>query len=61
MFTMMDQIFDRTYQSGRAELNAGLDRGFARIADTIGKSLKTLHRIEWCAPWATDSRDVQCG
>ncbi len=58
---MMDQLFDRTYQSGRTELNAGLDRGFGRIADTVGKSLKVLHRFEWSAPWAAGSKDVQCG
>ena len=57
---MMDEIFDRNYQSGRTDLNAGLDRGFGRIADTVGKSLKVLHRIEWSAPWAAGSKD-QCG
>ena len=27
---MVDEIFDRTYQSGRADLHASIDRGFAR-------------------------------
>ena len=58
---MMDENFDRTYQAGRAELNAGLDRGFHRIGETIGKSLEVLHRIEWSAPWNRNSKDVQCG
>lgn len=62
---MMDEIFDRTYQAGRADLNAGLDRGFRRIGDgigsTIGKSLKVLHRFEWSAPWASHSNNSQCG
>ena len=58
---MVDEIFDRTYQDGRAELNAGLDRGFGRIGSTIGKSLKVLHRIEWNAPWARSPNDAQCG
>ena len=58
---MMDQLFDRSYQSGRAELNAGLDRGFTRIGDTVGKGLKALHQFEWSAPWATESKDGQCG
>jgi hypothetical protein len=61
MITMVDEIFDRSYQSGRAELNAGLDRAFSRIGGTIGKSLKVLHRIEWSAPWARNSNDAQCG
>ena len=58
---MMDEVFDRTYQAGRAELNAGLDRGFRRIGRTIGKSFEVLHRIQWSEPWARNSRDVQCG
>ncbi len=62
---MQDEIFDRTYQSGRAELNAGIDRGFRRIGEaisgTVGKSLEVLHRFEWSAPWAGRSKDAQCG
>ena len=48
---MNDEIFDRTYQAGRAELNAGIDRAIAGLSRSIGKSLATLHRIEWSAPW----------
>ena len=29
---MMDEIFDRQYQAGRSELNAGLDRAFGSIS-----------------------------
>jgi hypothetical protein len=61
MFIMIDQLFDRGYQAGRADLNAGLDRGFKRLGDTIGKSLNVLHRIEWSAPWERRSTDVRCG
>ena len=49
---MMDEIFDRQYQSGRADLNAGLDRAFGSIGTEIGKSLAAIHRFEWSAPWA---------
>lgn len=56
---MRDEIFDRTYQSGRAELNAGLDRAFNRIGGTIGKSLQALHRIEWNAPWNATPKKSQ--
>jgi len=51
MTAMNDEIFDRTYQAGRAELNAGIDRAIAGLSRSIGKSLATLHRIEWSAPW----------
>ena len=48
---MRDELFDRDYQSGRAELNAGIDRAVAEIGRTVGDSLKVLHHIEWSAPW----------
>lgn len=55
---MQDEIFDRTYQAGRAELNAGIDRALAAVGRTIGDSLKALHRIEWDAPWAVKTKAV---
>ena len=55
---MIDEIFDRTYQAGRAGLNAGIEHGIHRLGATIGKSLETLHRIEWSAPWHRGPRDV---
>lgn len=55
---MQDEIFDRTYQAGRADLNAGLDRAFAAIGRTIGDSMKVLHRIEWDAPWSAKPKTV---
>jgi len=51
MVTMVDEIYDRHYQAGRAELNAALSRGFSQIGRLIGDSFKVLHRIEWSAPW----------
>ena len=62
---MVDEIFDRTYQAGRADLNAGIDRAVQRvdagIGSTLSKSLEALHRFEWNAPWASNSKDAQCG
>jgi len=58
---MVDEIFDRTYQAGRADLNAGLDRGFHRIGEGIGATFAALHRIQWSAPWAARSNNPQCG
>ena len=49
---MVDEIFDRGYQAARAQLNGGVHDAFAGVAQTIGDSLKVLHRIEWNAPWA---------
>ena len=52
MITMVDEIFDRDYQNGRAQLNAAL----AGLGRTLGDSLKALHRIEWSAPWASKKK-----
>src|SRR5688572_12683629 len=39
MVTMNDEIFDRTYQAGRADLNAGIDRAVQRVGAGIGSAL----------------------
>jgi hypothetical protein len=49
---MIDEIFDRQYQAGRADFNAGIDRAVSAIGRELGKSLNALHRIEWTAPWS---------
>jgi hypothetical protein len=48
---MIDQIFDRAYQSGRADLNAGLKLALGRIGAAIGNAFRVLNRIEYQAPW----------
>lgn len=60
MVTMVDEIFDRTYQSGRTEFHAGIDRAVAAIGRELSKSLTALHRFEWSAPWARQSKDTGC-
>ena len=52
---MVDEIFDRTYQSGRADLNAGIDRlvhRLAAIGDPRQSAWSLLHRVEWMRPAA---------
>jgi hypothetical protein len=51
MVTMIDENFDRNYQAGRVQLNAGLAEALTGISQSIGKSLSVLHRIAWSAPW----------
>ena len=58
---MVDEIFDRNYQDGRAAMNDGLDRLFGFIGSELGKSLNAIHRFEWSAPWArTAKRQDEC-
>ena len=44
---MRDEIFDREYQTGRDALNDGIDR----LVGEIGKAMRTLHAIQFDAPW----------
>jgi hypothetical protein len=48
---MRDEIFDRDYQNGRAELHAGIDRLVRKAARGALATFDALHRIEWAAPW----------
>lgn len=59
MVTMIDEIFDRNYQSRRAELNVALTSGFTRLREAIGNAFAVLNRIEYSAPWATKRRNVR--
>ena len=52
-FAMIDQQFDRDYQAGRAELNAGLVAFIRRLLAQAAKGFATLNRIQFSAPWTT--------
>ena len=58
---MMDEIFDRTYQHGRAELNAGFERAIAKTGRVLGETFTALHRLQWSAPWNTPRPKTQSG
>ena len=53
---MIDQMFDRAYQQGRAELNSTLTAAFRRTGTAIANAFKVLNRIEYDAPWLRPSR-----
>jgi hypothetical protein len=56
MVTMVDEIFDRAYRDSRAQLNASLASGVARLFRSLGNSFNVLLRIEWSAPWERKSK-----
>jgi hypothetical protein len=56
MVTMNDEIFDRSYQSGRGELNAGIDRLVARSVRATRDIFHVLERIQFDAPWTKRRR-----
>ncbi len=57
---MMDEIYDRTYQSGRAELNGGIDHLVDRMSRTVATAFRVLNRIEFDAPWSKRGRGPGC-
>jgi hypothetical protein len=48
---MIDEIFDRAYREGRAELNASLTGAFHGFAAGVRDAFVVLNRIEYRAPW----------
>ena len=59
---MVDELFDRSYQSDRASLNDGIGRGLARAGRKLMAGFTALNRIQFAAPWASEAarRDVGC-
>ena len=55
---MVDEIFDREYRDGRAELNASIDRALKQLGNSINNAFNVLNRIEYNAPWATGKKTV---
>lgn len=50
---MVDEIFDRTYRSGRADLHGGIDRAVTTSLRNFATGFSKLNRIAWKAPWQT--------
>ena len=53
---MVDEIHDRGYQAGRAELHDGIDALFRKLRDALAPAFTALHHIEWDAPWDVPAR-----
>ena len=63
MVTMVDEIFDRMYQEGRADIHRDFGRVFGSIGRQVGETLKVFHDLQWNAPWIAKARtrkDVGC-
>ena len=70
MVTMVDELFDRTYQTGRAQLNAGIASAVRAFGQALRNAFVVLNRPadsdpantgSWglgavvCDPWSGDS------
>jgi len=56
MITMIDQIYDRDYREGRHELNSAILSVGRRFATAFSNAFAVLNRIEYSAPWASQSK-----
>jgi hypothetical protein len=56
---MVDEIFDRHYQAGRADLNAAILDLAGRFGKAVANTFEVLNRIEYSAPWAVKPRRVR--
>lgn len=56
MVTMIDELFDRSYQAGRAELNAAMGNGLKQLSNAMANAFAVLNRIEYSAPWAAPAK-----
>ena len=60
MVTMIDEIYDRHYQSGRDQLTASIIAGLERLVRSVADAFLVLNRIEYDAPWKAKARRVSC-
>ena len=59
MITMVDEIYDRHYQEGRAQLNDAIGGVVARLGKAVGNAFNVLNRIEYNAPWASHKKTIR--
>ena len=52
---MVDEIYDRGYQTGRAEFHGGIDRLIRKIANSLSATFHAVERIQFGAPWKSGS------
>ena len=54
---MVDELYDRGYQAGRAELHNGIDALVRKVRNAFAPALTALYHLEWDAPWNTPGKD----
>jgi len=59
MITMIDEIYDRHYREGHAEMNAAAARGLSRLGHAIHDAFEVLVGIEYSEPWATKPKRLR--
>ena len=57
---MVDEIFDRHYQTVRQDLNASISDTFARLLHAVRNAFEVLVKIEYQSPWTAPTRKAKC-
>lgn len=57
---MNDEISDRIYQAGRANLNDGLDRALVNLRSGALSAFGKLQTLHFAGPRTKKTRDVGC-
>ncbi|HWU93383.1 MAG TPA: hypothetical protein VN106_09085 [Sphingomicrobium sp.] len=57
---MIDEIFDRTYQAGRTEMNATISSALRTLAAALLNAFEVLNRIEYHSPWTERASKGRC-
>ena len=52
---MIDQIYDRQYQAGRAHLHDGIDRLVNKVSASLAETFRAVERVQFDAPWKSRS------
>ena len=53
---MVDELFDRHYQSNRQRLNASLADALSHLARAVRNAFEVLVRNEYQAPWTATAK-----
>ena len=53
---MRDEMFDRGFQEGREQFNAGIDRVLFAFGRGLWRGFGRLHELQWQSPWRTPQR-----
>lgn len=49
---MIDEIYDRSYQAGRAELNRTITDFARKLRAVFAPAFSAIYHFEWDAPWS---------
>jgi len=55
---MFDEIFDRTYQQTRNDMNRSIDGAIVNLWRTVMNAFGALQKIQYSSPWVPTPRRI---